>query len=57
MEEYYSHHVCEGLIRECLIPKACAALPPDNRAVAAFSLKQSFALTEGLVVSEDYCPD
>jgi hypothetical protein len=57
MEEHFSLHVCQRLIRDCLIPKACAALSPDHRAVAAFSLKQSATLAESLAVSEDYCPD
>jgi hypothetical protein len=57
MEEHDSAYVCGELIRECLLPRAYAALPPDSRAIAAFSLKQSAALTESLVISEDYCPD
>lgn len=57
MEELAATYVCEGLIRDYLIPRACAALPPDNRVIAAFSLKQSAALTDSLVLSEDYCPD
>lgn len=57
MEEHSSANVCMGFINDCLLPKAFAALPPDNRAIAAFSLKKSAALTESLVVSEDYYPD
>jgi hypothetical protein len=57
MEEHDSVFICEAVINECLLPQAYTALAPDNRAIAVFSVKQSAALTESLVVSEDYYPD
>ena len=58
MEEHrFSIHICEEIINDSLIPNVMTSLAPDNRAIAAYSLKKSAELTSSLVVSEDYCPD
>lgn len=58
MEDHrFSIHVCQQIINDALIPNVMTSLPPDNRAIAAYSLQKSAELTSSLVVSEDYCPD
>lgn len=58
MEEHrFSIHICQQIINDALLPNVIASLPPDDRAIAAYSLQKSAELTSSLVVSEDYCPD
>jgi hypothetical protein len=58
MEEHlFSIPICEGVINDYLLPKVYTTSGPDTRAIATYSLQKSAALTESLVVSEDYCPD